>query len=79
MVITILLGKETKQQSRPSYTNSAISRSDGDIRQAPGPEQAAALSKRQKRINRDNAYSDFLDYLRLFCLPGLGCIHSRTE
>ena len=63
MVITILLGKETEQQSRLSYTNSAISRGDGDIRQAPGPEQAASLSKQQKRVNRDNAYSDFLDYL----------------
>ena len=53
MVMTILLGKETKQQSRPLYTNSAISRGDCDIRQAPGPEQAASLSKRQKIINRD--------------------------
>ena len=78
MVLTILLSKETKHESRSTYTNSAISRGS-DIPQAPVPEQAASLSKRQKRINRDNTYSDFLDYLRLYCLPGLGCIHSRTK
>ena len=37
------------------------------------------LTTQQTEENVVTAYKDLMDILRLFCLPGLGCVHCRRE
>ena len=37
------------------------------------------LTRAQKERNRTMAHHDMIDVLNLSCLPGLGCIHCRSE
>ena len=50
-----------------------------NIPPAPGRVEVALLFKQQKKINRKNVLSNCMDYPQLCCLPGLECIHVRTE
>ena len=77
--LTILTAKDVNDPSRTASVNSAIAQRGSNTTQAPGGVDLAPLSKQQKTLNRKNALTYFLDFLRLYCLPGLGCIHAQTE
>ena len=79
MALTILTAKDVNDPSRTASVNSAIAQRGSNTTQAPGGVDLAPLSKQQKTLNRENALTYFLDVLRLYCLPGLGCIHARNE
>jgi hypothetical protein len=81
MAITLLTGaKFSVGSSDCAGMNSVIaSLANQQQRTTAEQEDTAPLTSRDKAVNQATALQDFIDFLRLYCQPGLGCIHTRIE